>query len=213
LALVADTWLSGLLVARELNAIIRLRGGPDTIASDNGIELPSMTILRCYGPGERVTLPVRQLALVASIHDLSMLFNTEGVDGQGEPGHPREASCLQIREISQRRVSETLWQRAATIKLALPRRAADAGADIGGPALAGRRQAKVERATIRRRCRPYDACPHRSGLRDSDRLLARDAAAQQGDEDGGRAEMMKLHGFSNAGGAGNRSRTDPAQPA
>ena len=35
LALVADTSLSGLRVARELDAIIRLRGRPGTIVSDN----------------------------------------------------------------------------------------------------------------------------------------------------------------------------------
>ncbi len=46
LALVADTSLSGLRVARELDAIIRLRGRPETIVSDNGTEFTSMAILR-----------------------------------------------------------------------------------------------------------------------------------------------------------------------
>ena len=46
LALVADTSLSGLRVARELDDVIRLRGRPDTIVSDNGTELTSMAILR-----------------------------------------------------------------------------------------------------------------------------------------------------------------------
>jgi putative transposase len=46
LALVADTSLSGLRVARELDGVIRLRGRPDTIVSDNGSELTSMAILR-----------------------------------------------------------------------------------------------------------------------------------------------------------------------
>ena len=46
LALVADTSLSGLRVARELDAIIRLRGRPDTVVSDNGTEFTSMAILR-----------------------------------------------------------------------------------------------------------------------------------------------------------------------
>jgi putative transposase len=32
----ADTSLSGLRVVRELNAVIRRRGRPDTIVSDNG---------------------------------------------------------------------------------------------------------------------------------------------------------------------------------
>lgn len=46
LALVADTSLSGLRVVRELDAIIRWRGRPDTIVSDNGTELTSMAVLR-----------------------------------------------------------------------------------------------------------------------------------------------------------------------
>jgi len=46
LALVADTSLSGLRVARELDAIIGRRGRPLTIVSDNGTELTSMAILK-----------------------------------------------------------------------------------------------------------------------------------------------------------------------
>ena len=46
LALVADTSLSGLRVARELDGVIRLRGRPGTIVSDNGTEFTSMAILR-----------------------------------------------------------------------------------------------------------------------------------------------------------------------
>ncbi len=45
LALVADTSLSGLRVARELDAIVRRRGRPETIVSDNGTELTSNAIL------------------------------------------------------------------------------------------------------------------------------------------------------------------------
>jgi putative transposase len=45
LALVADTSLSGLRVARELDAIIRQRGRPATIVSDNGTEYTSNAIL------------------------------------------------------------------------------------------------------------------------------------------------------------------------
>jgi putative transposase len=45
LALVADTSLSGRRVARELDAIIRHRGRPDTIVSDNGTEYTSNAIL------------------------------------------------------------------------------------------------------------------------------------------------------------------------
>ena len=45
LALVADTSLSGLRTARELDAIIRERGKPASIVSDNGTELTSMAIL------------------------------------------------------------------------------------------------------------------------------------------------------------------------
>lgn len=48
----ADTSLSGLRVVRELDAIIRWRGRPDTIVSDNGTELTSMAILRwCQATG------------------------------------------------------------------------------------------------------------------------------------------------------------------
>jgi putative transposase len=45
LALVADTSLSGMRVARELDAIIIGRGRPRTIVSDNGTELTSTAIL------------------------------------------------------------------------------------------------------------------------------------------------------------------------
>lgn len=45
LALVPDTSLSGVRVARELNRIIALRGKPTTIVSDNGTELTSNAIL------------------------------------------------------------------------------------------------------------------------------------------------------------------------
>ncbi|MEO0956802.1 MAG: IS3 family transposase [Pseudomonadota bacterium] len=45
LALVADTSLSGVRVARELDRIIRLYGRPETIVSDNGTELTSKAIL------------------------------------------------------------------------------------------------------------------------------------------------------------------------
>ncbi len=45
LALIADTSLSGMRVARELDAIIVARSRPKTIVSDNGTELTSMAIL------------------------------------------------------------------------------------------------------------------------------------------------------------------------
>jgi len=45
LALVPDTSLSGVRVARELDQIIALRGKPKTIVSDNGTELTSNAIL------------------------------------------------------------------------------------------------------------------------------------------------------------------------
>ncbi len=45
LTLVADTSISGLRVARELDAIIRWRGRPKTMVSDNGTELTSNAIL------------------------------------------------------------------------------------------------------------------------------------------------------------------------
>ena len=46
LALVADTSLSGLRVARELDNLVRQRGRPCTIVSDNGTELTSNAILK-----------------------------------------------------------------------------------------------------------------------------------------------------------------------
>ena len=52
IALVADTSLSGLRVARELDAIIACRGKPVTIVSDNGTEFTSMAILKwCQDTG------------------------------------------------------------------------------------------------------------------------------------------------------------------
>lgn len=45
LALVADTSISGVRVARELDALIRLYSRPQTIVSDNGPELTSRAIL------------------------------------------------------------------------------------------------------------------------------------------------------------------------
>ena len=46
LALVADTSLSGYRVTRELDELIRQRGRPTTIVSDNGTELTSNAILK-----------------------------------------------------------------------------------------------------------------------------------------------------------------------
>ena len=45
LALVADTSLSGLRVARELDDVVRRRGRPGMVVSDNGTELTSNAIL------------------------------------------------------------------------------------------------------------------------------------------------------------------------
>jgi putative transposase len=45
LALVADTSISGLRVVRELDAVIRLFGKPQTMVSDNGTEFTSRAIL------------------------------------------------------------------------------------------------------------------------------------------------------------------------
>jgi len=45
-ALVADTSISGVRTARELNAIIAQRGEPVPVVSDNGTELTSLAILR-----------------------------------------------------------------------------------------------------------------------------------------------------------------------
>jgi putative transposase len=46
LALVVDTSLSGMRVARELDALVEKRGRPRTIVSDNGAELTSRAILQ-----------------------------------------------------------------------------------------------------------------------------------------------------------------------
>ena len=56
LALVADTSLSGLRVARELDAIMRRRGRPETIVSDNGTELTSNAILSWADGRRRLAL-------------------------------------------------------------------------------------------------------------------------------------------------------------
>jgi putative transposase len=49
LALVADTSLSGARVARELDALVKTRGRPAMIVSDNGTELTSLVMLRWQG--------------------------------------------------------------------------------------------------------------------------------------------------------------------
>ena len=46
LALVADTSISGARVARELDALVRLYGKPESIVSDNGTEFTSTAILK-----------------------------------------------------------------------------------------------------------------------------------------------------------------------
>jgi putative transposase len=46
LTVVADTSLSGARLTRELDAIVAIRGTPETIVSDNGTELTSMAVLR-----------------------------------------------------------------------------------------------------------------------------------------------------------------------
>lgn len=46
LGLIADTSLSGVRVARELDTLIARRGRPETIVSDNGTELTSRAILK-----------------------------------------------------------------------------------------------------------------------------------------------------------------------
>ncbi len=46
LCLVADTSISGARVARELDALVRLHGKPESIVSDNGTEFTSRAILK-----------------------------------------------------------------------------------------------------------------------------------------------------------------------
>ena len=53
LALVADTSLSGVRVARELDRLVIKRGRPKMIVSDNGSELTSNAILTWWGPNPR----------------------------------------------------------------------------------------------------------------------------------------------------------------
>jgi putative transposase len=50
LATVVDTSLSGIRVVRELEQLIRMRGKPKSIVSDNGTELTSVAVLR-WVPG------------------------------------------------------------------------------------------------------------------------------------------------------------------
>ena len=46
LALVADTSIGGVRVVRELEALVRRRGKPHVIVSDNGTELTSRAVLQ-----------------------------------------------------------------------------------------------------------------------------------------------------------------------
>ena len=46
LGLIADTSISGARVARELDAMVRLYGKPDSIVSDNGTEFTSKAVLK-----------------------------------------------------------------------------------------------------------------------------------------------------------------------
>ena len=46
LALIADTSISGARVARELDALVRLHGTPESIVTDNGTEFTSQAILK-----------------------------------------------------------------------------------------------------------------------------------------------------------------------
>lgn len=46
MALIANTWLSGLRIVRELDAIICRRGRRAMIVSENGTELTLMAVLR-----------------------------------------------------------------------------------------------------------------------------------------------------------------------
>ena len=74
LGLIADISISGVRVARELDALVRLYGKPESIVSDNGTELTSHAILKWTGenavpwhridPGEPV-----QNAFVESFDD------------------------------------------------------------------------------------------------------------------------------------------------
>ncbi len=48
LTLIADTSLSGQRMTRELDTIIKRRGKPHTIVSDNGTEMTSMAVLKWY---------------------------------------------------------------------------------------------------------------------------------------------------------------------
>jgi len=77
LALVADTSLSGARVVRELDAVIRKRGRPDTIVSDNGTEytVRRRNIWRRFGvalteSGPRQGLAFRRRACGAASGDV-----------------------------------------------------------------------------------------------------------------------------------------------
>ena len=79
LTLVADTSLSGLRVARELEAVIAHRGRPAMCVSDNGTELTGMAILRWTRETRKIahTLMPRRAApinpLVIELLDLTTL--------------------------------------------------------------------------------------------------------------------------------------------
>lgn len=52
LGLIADTSISGARVARELDALVRLYGKPESIVSDNGTEFTSRAILKWAGDND-----------------------------------------------------------------------------------------------------------------------------------------------------------------
>ena len=89
LALVADTSISGIRVARELDRLLAERGKPKTIVSDNGTELTSNAVLQSarFRPAHRRQVP----ACRTGIWRLLLSEGHAGAD-QDRPGSWRAAS-------------------------------------------------------------------------------------------------------------------------
>ncbi len=120
LALVADTSLSGARVVRELDAVIRQRGRPDTIVSDNGTE---------YTSNSDQTGVVDRLRRVRAVgvHDRTIFLSGEW--GNRSSGGPDFTCSLQVvlrpgqcRPVQFRRTLQTLQATAPRPRSAASRR-------------------------------------------------------------------------------------------
>jgi len=98
LALVADTSLSGRRVARELDELIRVRGKPTMVVSDNGTELPP--ILSYNGP-----------TIVASPGTISRRASRRRMPSS------RASLANSVTKCSTKRCSTRFWMHALSFRL------------------------------------------------------------------------------------------------